>query len=40
MLKNDIPLEQLFEKHGIGLVIVAPNGRDGMLRYVRECKKK
>ncbi len=38
MLKNDLSLKHILDKEEIAYTVIAANGRDGMLRYVRELK--
>lgn len=38
MLKNDISIAHILDTQPIAYAVIAANGRDGMLRYVRELK--
>ncbi|MBU1119198.1 carbohydrate kinase family protein [Patescibacteria group bacterium] len=39
MFKNDISLKPILDTEDIGMAIVSPNGKDGMLRYVYELSE-
>lgn len=40
MLKNDISIEAILQKHSIAFAIIAANGRVGMLRTAKELRAK
>ena len=40
MLKNDISILPLLDKHEISVAIVSPDGKDGMLRFAKELQER